>query len=88
MRDQIGERVRDAVEQPVETLLREHLVEDVRQLAVRLDERIRTRGFGDGGFAVRRMRRRNSRKVMPHGHSFSVAQALEIPRKGEFEMNR
>jgi hypothetical protein len=29
------------------------------------------------------MRRRNSRKVMPHRHSFSFVRACEIPRKGE-----
>jgi len=63
-------------------------VEDVRQLAIRLDERVRARGFGDGGLPVRCMRRRNSRKVMPHRHSFSLAQAREIPRKGELQTSR
>ena len=43
VRDEVGERVRDAHEQGVEALLREHLVEDVGEAAVRLDER---RGLG------------------------------------------
>jgi hypothetical protein len=63
-------------------VLGEDVVEDVRELAIRLDERVRAWGFEDGGFAVRCMRRRNSRKVMPHRHSFPF-RALEIPRKGE-----
>ena len=34
VRDQLGERVRDPVEQRVEVLLRQHVVEDVRETAV------------------------------------------------------
>ncbi len=41
VRDEVGERVGDAHEQCVEALLGEHLVEDVREPAVRLDERRR-----------------------------------------------
>jgi hypothetical protein len=29
------------------------------------------------------VRRRHSRKEMPHGHSFPMNKRLEIPRKGE-----
>jgi hypothetical protein len=79
----LGKRVRDSLEQVVEAVLGEDVVEDVRELAIRLDERVRAWGFRDGGFAVRCMRRRNSRKVMPHRHSFSFVRAREIPRKGE-----
>ena len=39
VRDQIGEGVRDPVEQRVEALLAEHVVKDVRKAPVRLDER-------------------------------------------------
>ena len=39
MRDQLADRVRDPLEQRVERLLGEHVVEDVGQSAVRLDER-------------------------------------------------
>ena len=39
MRDEVGERVGDAHEQRVEALLGEHLVEDVGEPPVRLDER-------------------------------------------------
>ena len=41
--DEVGERVRDAVEQRVEALLREDVVEDLREAAVRLDERLGAR---------------------------------------------
>ena len=39
VRHEIGERVGDAVEQRVEALLREDVVEDLRETPVRLDER-------------------------------------------------
>ena len=48
VRHELGERVRDSLEQVVEAVLGEDVVEDVRQLPVGLDERIRTRGFRDG----------------------------------------
>ena len=38
VRDQLADRVGDPVQEVVERLLREHLVEDVRELAVRLDQ--------------------------------------------------
>ena len=41
VRHEVVERVGDAVEERVEALLREHVVEDLRQTPVRLDERIR-----------------------------------------------
>ena len=44
VRDQLADRVRDALEQRVERLLGEHVVEDVGQPAVRLDERVGRRG--------------------------------------------
>ena len=47
VRDQVGERVGDAHEQRVEAQLREHLVEDVGQPPVRLDQLERGR-TGDG----------------------------------------
>jgi hypothetical protein len=40
VRNQVGERVGDAVEQRVEALLAEDVVEHVRQAPVRLDERV------------------------------------------------
>ena len=40
VRDQLADGVRDPLEQVVERLLREHVVEDVRQLAIRLDDRV------------------------------------------------
>ncbi len=40
VRNQIVERVRDAIEQRVEALLGEHVVEDLEQPPVRFDERI------------------------------------------------
>ena len=40
VRDEVVERVGDAVEQRVEALLGEHVVEDLEQPPVRLDERI------------------------------------------------
>ena len=47
-RDQLTDRVRDPMEEVVERLLGEQLVEDVRELAVRVDQRI-VRGIaGDG----------------------------------------
>ena len=39
VRDELRERIGDPVEQGVEALLAQHVVEDVRQAAVRLDER-------------------------------------------------
>ena len=39
VRDELGERVRDPVQQSVEALLGEHVVEDVRQAAIGLDAR-------------------------------------------------
>ncbi len=57
VRDEVGERVGDAHEQCVEALLGEHLVEDVREPAVRLDERRRrsmtVRHEPEGGFGAR-----------------------------------
>jgi hypothetical protein len=41
VRHEIRERVRDAVEQRVEALLSEHVVEDVGEPPIRLDERVR-----------------------------------------------
>ena len=38
VRDQCGERVGDAIEQPFQALLREHLVEDVGKPLIRLDD--------------------------------------------------
>ena len=49
VRDQLGERVRDAVEERVEALLGEHVVEDVREPAVRLDEAARPRAASAAG---------------------------------------
>jgi hypothetical protein len=43
VRDELGEGVRDSLEEVVKRLLREDLVEHVGQLAVRLDERLRAR---------------------------------------------
>ncbi len=40
IRDEVVERVRDAVEQRVEALLREHVVEHFGQPAIRVDERV------------------------------------------------
>jgi hypothetical protein len=40
--NEICERISDAVEQRIEALLGKDVVEDVRQAAVRLDERSRT----------------------------------------------
>jgi hypothetical protein len=48
VRHELGERVRDSLEQVVEAVLGEDVVEDVRELPVGLDERIRAGGFGDG----------------------------------------
>ena len=48
--DQLADRVGDALEQRVEALLGEHVVEDVGELPVRLDERRRrVRGGVAGG---------------------------------------
>ena len=44
VRDQLGDRVRDPLEHRVERLLGEHVVEDVGEPAVRLDEREGCRG--------------------------------------------
>jgi hypothetical protein len=40
VRDEIGERVRDPLEQPIQALLGKHVVEDIRQTAVRLGKRL------------------------------------------------
>ena len=53
VRDQLADRVGDPLEQRVERLLGEHLVEDVGQPPVRLDER-------QGGCERRRRRRRGT----------------------------
>jgi len=46
VRDEIGERVGDPLEQPVEALLGEHVVKDVGQAPVRLGERLLTGRIG------------------------------------------
>ena len=46
-RDELADRGRDALQEVVERLLGEQLVEDVRELAVRLDERVERRVGGD-----------------------------------------
>ena len=46
VRDQIAQRVGDALEQGVERLLGEDVVEDVRESAIRVDERERRRRAG------------------------------------------
>ena len=51
-RDQLTDRVRDPMEEVVERLLGEQLVEDVRQLAVRVDPRI-VRGIAGDVVAAR-----------------------------------
>jgi GGDEF domain-containing protein len=48
--DQLGERVRDPVEQRVEALLREELVEDVRETTVGFDEPVVDRLGGEAGW--------------------------------------
>jgi len=83
VRDELGERVRDPLEQVVEAVLRENVVEDVGQLPVRLDEGLRARGFGDGRITVQREHGWHCRKEMPHTSSFIVSGPPEIPRKGE-----
>ena len=52
-RDQLADGVGDPLEQVVERLLREHLVEDVGELAVRLDERVERRIADDTSLAAR-----------------------------------
>ena len=67
----------------VEALLREDVVEDVREPPVGLDERVGAHGLADERVADRRTRRSHSRKQMPHSHSFPAIGPQEIPRKGE-----
>jgi hypothetical protein len=50
--DELRERVGDPVEQRVERLLREDVVEDVREPAVRIEERLGRRGRRGNGAAV------------------------------------
>ena len=71
VRDELGERVRDPVEQVVQALLREDVVEDVCELAIGLDEGLGPRGFRVAEISVQGSRRGHSREEMPHGlHSF------------------
>ena len=60
--DEVGERVRDAVEQGVEALLREDVVEDLGEAPVRLDERLGAAApfVGDRGWGAGPPRRSNS----------------------------
>ena len=44
VRDDVGEGVGDALEHGRVRLLRQHLVEDVREPTVRVDDRVRARG--------------------------------------------
>ena len=60
VRDQVGERVRDAHEQRVEAQLGEHLVEDVGQPPVRVDE-LERRGNRDGVLRQQPKARRRAR---------------------------
>ena len=84
VRDELGERVRDPVEQVVQALLREDVVEDVCELAIGLDEGLGPRGFRVAEISVQGSRRGHSREEMPHGlHSFSSFSPPVIPRKGE-----
>jgi len=83
VRDELGERVRDPLEQVVEAVLREDVVEDVRELPVGLNERVHGWGCRDDGVVVQRSRRGHSREEVPHGRSFPVFRAQVIPRKGE-----
>ena len=83
VRDELCERVRDPVEQVVEALLGEDVVEDVSELAIRLDERLRARGFRVAEVGVQRSCRSHSRKEVPHRLSFSRFSVPVIPRKGE-----
>ena len=77
VRHQLGERVRDPVEQVVQALLGEDVVEDVGELAVGLDERFRAWGFGVAGTGVQGSRRGHSRGEVTHGHSLL---AFSLPK--------
>ena len=84
VRDQIGERVGDPLEQRVEALLGEDVVEDVREPPVRLDERLRTVGLrAHRGSASRCLRRVGSREQVPHPPQFLVIRrSRRSPGKG------
>ena len=69
VRHQLGERVRDPVEQVVQALLGEDVVEDIGELPVGLHERFRAWGFGVAGTGVQGSRRGHSRGEVTHGHS-------------------
>ena len=66
MRDQLGQRVGDPLEQVVEALLGEDVVEDVRELAVGLDEALGPWVFGRTGGGVQVPVRVGSREQVPH----------------------
>ena len=71
VRDQLADRVGDPLEQVVERLLREQLVEDVRELAVRLDERV--------GRLVRGRARLPGRRGV-RGRIHSLWETIGLPR--------
>ena len=56
VRDEVAERVGDPVEERVEALLGQDLVEDGREAAVRLDERLRARRVGSLRIGIRQKR--------------------------------
>ena len=59
VRDQLGERIGDPVEQRLGALLREHIVEHRRQTTVRLDQRLRASRYVLAGIG-RRVRQKRS----------------------------